>query len=188
MVKHSYNLSHYNPVAPMAIQENFKDDAPKIPYSPDKPNKERCFKVILNSQDRLDSSILTQPKFKINLPDTFKSKRLNIVVDTLVHNTAPNVNTNLEAYSWSLSIREFRNPYSYNSSTGNTHGTILVAQTRNYQNNTPRDIGGMTLVDRNIFDRAINLEFTSPHFVVTGDSGLLNDYTIVMSIYDDGSD
>lgn len=189
MVKHSFNLSQLDSVAPMAIgSEQFKThDKIKYPFSPE-PKRAKCVKVILNSSDRQAGSTLTSSKFKINLPTEFQNKRLNLIVDSFIVATAPNSVSNLSLYPYYIRINEYRNLYSYHSYTQTTTGMILLMTGTNYQNNSPRDIGGSCVFDTTILDRPITIELWSPHFNTSATNGVTNDWSLVLSFFDDVDD
>jgi hypothetical protein len=190
MLKKQLSSIHHSS-QPMALHENFSEmDKKTTPFAPAYPavqKKERTFKVILNSADRLSGG-LTNPQFYVQLPDTFLSKRLKIVVESMLIATAPNSSTNLDVYPYMVSIRELRNPYSWESTQKGTHGTILVAQTRNFQNSSSTSTACSTMCDRTLFMRPITIDVTSPYFSVTSANGLTNDWSLVLSIVDEGTD
>ena len=189
MLKKTLNSIHHSS-QPMALHENFSEMDKKMPpFSPAYPiiqKKERTFKVILNSADRLSGGI-TNSQFYVQLPDTFLSKKLKIIVESFLVATSPNSSTNLDAYPYMVSIRELRNPYSWESTGKNTHGTILVAQTRNFQNSSSTSTACSTMCDRTLFMRPITIDITSGYFTVTSANGLTNDYSLVLSIVDEGT-
>jgi hypothetical protein len=186
----SFNIPQVNPVAAAAIDagsDNKTHDKTAYPLHVSYINKKpRCFKVILNSEDRIDSSALVAPKYYIQLPDSFKSNRLNLAVESVYHSLENESNNLLDKNAWMLNIRELRNPYSWDSSTGIQHGTILVSTNRTYVNNNGLEIGGATVVDKTLFSRPVTFEFTSPHFDINGVGAVDNHYTIVLNIYDEG--
>jgi hypothetical protein len=186
----TFNLPQVNPVAAAAIDagsDNKTHDRTAYPLHVSYLNKKpRCFKVILNAEDRIDNSTLVAPKYYVQLPDAFKSNRLNLVVESCFHSLEDESNKALDQNAWMLNIRELRNPYSWDSKTGIQHGTILVASNRTYVNNNGLELGGATVVDKTLFSRPITFEFTSPHFDINGVSALTNHYTIVLNIYDEG--
>ena len=186
MVRHTFNLSQVNPVAPMALDEGaFKThDKTKYPFRPE-GKRPKCVKVILNSGDRQAGSSLTSAKFKINLPTEFQNKRLNLVVDALIVATAPNSVSNLSLYPYFIRIPEYRNLHSYNSQTQTTSGMILLTTGTSYQCNYPRDVGGKTVFDPTLLDRPVTIEFYSPHFDVASTGGVSNAWSIQLSFFDD---
>jgi hypothetical protein len=188
-MKKPIGLPHLSPSAPLALDMTDvlfqRKNNEKLKFE-DERKKPRCFKIILNSSDRLDNSTLTKARFKIDLPTQFYSKKLNVMVDSLLHATTPNTNTALESNPWFLSIDEFRNPFSWYSATKNSHGMLLACQQRSYQSSTPPDEGSATLVDGNIFGTPIHLSFSSPHFDIT--TSVTNPWTVVLSIWDAGLD
>ena len=194
MVKHDKNLSQINSSAPMAIasQNDFvahdKQAYPLQPVYPGIRKKGRCVKVILNSGDRQTGSSLTSAKFLVNLPTEFIAKRLNLIVDSLIVSTAPNSVSNLSLYPYYIRIPEYRNHLSYNSTTGTTSGMILLTTGTQYQNNSPRETGGGTLIDPTLFQRPITIEFYSPHFDVAATNGVANAWSIQISLWDAGDD
>lgn len=149
----------------------------------------RAIKIVLNSANRENNSSLTSAVFNVRLPINadFNADRLIMVVESLVHATGPNNNTNLEQFPTHVSIAEFRNPYSWDSSTKGPHGIIAVTGSRNYQNSSQKDLGGATLVDRRLFDRPICVTFTSPNYDTTAANGVTNNWTLVLSLWDAGA-
>jgi hypothetical protein len=176
------NISLVNPVAPLAMEADFKThDKTKYPFTPAK-KQPKCVKIILNSNDRQQGSTLQSAKFKINLPLEFQNKKLNLVVDSFVVSSAPNSVANLALYPYYIRFMELRNPYSYSSTTGTTSGVILLTTGTSYFNNSSRESCGMTLVDSNLFDNQITVDFMSPHFDIT--TGLTNSWSLVLSVFD----
>ena len=190
MLKKTLNSIHHSS-QPMEISQNFSEmDKKTMPFAPAHPavqKKERTFKVILNSADRLSGG-LTNSQFYIQLPDTFLSKRLKVVVESFLVATAPLSSTNLETYPFMIAIQQLRNPYSYESTGKNTHGIIACLQTRNFQNSSSTSTACSTMCDRTLFMRPITIDVTSPYFSVTSANGLTNDYCLVLSIVDEGTD
>lgn len=183
-MKQLHNISSINPVAPMAMEAEFKTHhKTSYPFNAE-PKRPKCVKVLLNSGDR-QSGTLTSAQFKINLPPNFQNKRLNLVVDSFVVSSAPNSVSNLSLYPYYIRILEYKNPYSYTSSTGNTSGKFLLTTGTSYFNNTPRDVGGNTVVDTTLFDRPITIDFWSPYFDVAGANGISNPWSIAISLWDD---
>jgi hypothetical protein len=169
----------------MAQEADFKvHEKTKYPFNPVQ-KKPKCVKVMLNSTDRQAGSTLTAARYKVNLPTEFQSKRLNLVVDSLIVATSPNRVSNLSLYPYNIRIAEYRSPYSYHSQTGTTNGMILLTTGTSYFNNSPRDVGGSTLVDSTIFDRTITIEFVSPHFTPSATNGVANDWRLQISLFDD---
>ena len=193
MPKGSFNLPQINPVAPMALDvtDFVTHDKRSYPFKPEYPaikRKPRCIKLILNSGDRQAGSSLTAAKFNVSLPTTFNAKRLNLLVDSFVVCTNPNSVSNLGLYPYYIRIAEFKNVFSYSSTTQTTSGNILLTTGTSYQNNAPRDSGGSTMVDVTLFQRPITLEFHSPHFDISGANGLTNSWSISLSLWDECSD
>jgi hypothetical protein len=180
------NISQVNPVAPMAQDlSDFKThDKTKYPFNP-VPKQPKCVKVILNSGDRIAGSTLQSARFKVNLPTAFQNKKLNLVVDSFIVSSSPNSTANLSLFPYYIRFIELRNPYSFNSMTGTTSGVILLTTGTSYFNQAPRDKGGMTLVDANLFDRQFTLDFFSPHFDTTATGGVSNTWSIQISLWDD---
>ena len=177
------------PSAPMALEQHrFKEKGnEKMPFKPEYPAVReipRCVKVILNSADRISGSTLTQPKWKVNLPTEFIGKKMNLVVDSLIIANSPNSQPNLSLFPYYLRFTDYRSPLSFSSNTGTTSGMILLTSGLTYHNNSPRDTGGVAIVDPNIFDRLLSLEFWSPHMDMA--TSLLNAYSIQLSLYDAG--
>jgi hypothetical protein len=178
------NISQINPVAPMAMEQDFKVyEKTKYPFNP-APKQPKCVKVILNSGDRIAGSTLQSARFKVELPTTFQNKKLNLVVDSFVVASSPNSVSNLPLFPYYVRFIELRNPYSYNSMTSTTSGVILLTTGTSYFNQAPRDKGGMTLVDATLFDRQFTLDFFSPHFDITN-NGISNSWSICLSLFDD---
>jgi hypothetical protein len=180
------NLPQINPVAPMALDTtDFKThDKTKYPFTP-VPKQPKCVKVILNSGDRIAGSTLQSARFRIPLPTAFQNKKLNLVVDSFIVSSSPNSVANLSLFPYYIRFIELRNPYSYNSMTGTTSGVILLTTGTSYFNNSPRDKGGMTIVDANMFDRHITVDFFSPHFDTSAAGGLANSWSLQLSCWDD---
>jgi len=178
-------ISQVNSVAPLAMEPDFKThDKTKYPFNP-VPKKPKCVKIILNSGDRQAGSPLQSAKFKINLPTDFHNKKLNLVVDSFIVSSAPNSVANLALYPYYIRFMELRNPYSYSSMTQTTSGVILLTTGTSYFNNSPRESCGMTVVDSNLFDNQITVDFHSPHFDTTAAGGISNTWSLVLSIFDD---
>lgn len=190
MLKKQLSSIHHSS-QPMEISQNFtqmeKSTTPFAPAFPAIEKKERTARVVLNSGDRLSGS-LTSAQFYVQLPTNFLSPRLKVVIESFLESTAPNSSVNLEAYPYMVSIRELRNPYSWESTQKGTHGIILVAQTRNFQNASTTSTASSTLVDRQLFQRPITIDITSPHFDVTTTGGVTNSWSLVLGIVDDGTD
>lgn len=183
-MKYLHNISQVNPVAPLAMEAEFKTHhKTSYPFNAE-PKRPKCVKVMLNSGDR-QSGTLTSAQFKINLPTEFQNKRLNLVVDSFVVSSTPNSVTNLSLYPYYIRILEYRNPHSYTSSTGNTSGKILLTTGTSYFNNTPRDSGGSTVVNPRLFDGTITIDFWSPHFDTSATNGITNPWSIQLSLFDD---
>lgn len=184
MTKH--NISQVNSVSPMAMEQtNFvTHDKTSYPFKPVK-KEPKCVKVILNSGDRQAGSTLQSARFKVNLPTAFQNRKLNLVVDSFIVSSAPNSVSSLSLYPYYIRFIELRNPYSYNSMTQTTSGVILLTTGTSYFNQSPRDSGGMTLVDAALFDRQFTLDFFSPHFDTTATNGLSNAWSICLSLWDD---
>ncbi len=141
----------------------------------------RSFKVVLNSESRLGGS-LTDAQFYIRLPNSFLNSRLNLTVDAILHAMAPNDNSALERHPWRVHLTGLNNPFTYDSVTGNTHDIIAVCQDRSYVNTSQKDLGGATVVDKSMFDRTVNVRFSSPHVAIA--NAVVNDWTLMLSIYD----
>jgi hypothetical protein len=124
----------------------------------------------------------------VNLPTEFQSKKLNLVVDSFVVASSPNSVSNLSLFPYYIRILELHSPHSYYSASGTTSGMILLTTGTSYQNNSPRESGGVTLVDSTIFDRTITIDFTSPHFDVAATWGISNSWSIQLSLFDDVSE
>jgi hypothetical protein len=179
------NLSQINPVAPMALDMDFKThDKTTYPFNP-VMKRPRCVKIVLNSGDRISGSTVTSAKYKINLPTDLIGKKLNMVVDSFIVNTTPSSVSNLSLYSYYIRILEHRNPYSYHSNTQTTTGMILTTTGTTYFNQSPRDVGGCTLVDSTLFDRVVTIDISSVHFDTTAASGVANAWTLSLSLWDD---
>jgi hypothetical protein len=147
----------------------------------------RAIKVVLDSASTRRGT-LTAAEFDVRLPinDDFRSDKVIVVVESIVHATGPQNNANVDAYPTYVSIHELRNPYSWDSRTNAPHGIIAVTGSRNYQNSSQKDLGGATLVDRTLFDRPVTLRFTSPHYDTTAAGGVSNNWTVVLSLWDAG--
>jgi hypothetical protein len=169
--------------------ESFETSFPKQAFAgKDMKKVPRAIKIVLNSANR-DSGSLTEAMFNIRLPINaeFNADRLIMVVESLVHATGPNNNTNIDVFPTHVAISEFRNPYSWESRTKGPHGIIAVTGSRNYQNSSQKDLGGATLVDRRLFDRPITITFTSPNYTTSAANGVSNDWTLVLSLWDAGA-
>jgi hypothetical protein len=179
------NISMVNPVAPMAQESDFMShDKTSYPFKP-VPKSPKCVKVILNSGDRQAGSTLQSARFKVNLPTTFLNRRLNLVVDSFIVSSAPNSVSNLALYPYYIRFIELRNPYSYSSMTQTTSGVILLTTGTSYFNQSPREKGGMTIVDKDFFDRQFTVDFHSPHFDTTAANGISNSWSLVLSLWSD---
>lgn len=178
------NISVINPVAPLAQQQDFKThDKTTYPFAPEQ-KRPKCVKVILNSNDR-QSGTLTRATFNVKLPVEFQNKKLNLVVESFIVSSAPNSVSNLTLYPYYVRISEYRNPYSYSSTSQTTSGRILLTTGTTYFNNTPRDTGGSTVIDPTLFTRPVTIEVFSPHFDITAVNGVTNDWSIMLSLFDD---
>jgi hypothetical protein len=170
--------------------ESFHSDFPKGKFAgKDMRKVPRALKIVLNSANREAGSPLHAAVFNVRLPINadFNADRMIMVVESLVHAVVPNNNTNIDIFPTHVSIREFRNPYSWESSTQGPHGIIAVTGSRNFQNSSQKDLGGATLVDRRLFDRPITIDFTSPLYNTSAANGVTNDYTLVLSLWDEGA-
>jgi hypothetical protein len=177
-----------NSVAPPALQNEFKThEQTKYPFTP-AGKRPKCVKVILNSTDRQAGSTLTSAIFNIRLPTEFQNKKLNLVVDSFVIGTAPNSVSNLSLYPYYIRLNELRSPYSYSSATGTTSGMILLTTGTSYQNNSPRENGGVTVTDTTLFDRPVTVEFWSPHFKLSAANGITNNWSVQISLWDSVDD
>lgn len=180
------NISLIDPTAPLAQQNDFKThEKTTYPFSPEK-KRPKCVKIILNSTDRQVGSTLTRAVFNVKLPVEFQDKKLNLVVDTWIVSSSPNSVSNLSMFPYFVRIAEYRNPYSYSSTSQTTSGRILLTTGTTYFNNTPRDTGGFTVTDTSLFTRPITIEVFSPHFDTS--ASLANDWSIVISLFDDVSE
>ena len=178
-------ISHINPVAPMALETNFKThEKTSYPFSPE-PKRPKCVKVILNSNDRQAGSLLTRAIFNVRLPTEFQNKQLNLVVDSFIVGSSPNSVSNLSLFPYFVRIAEYRNPYSYSSTSQTTSGRILLTTGTSYFNHTPRETGGSTITDPTLFTRPITIEVFSPHFDTAGVGGVSNEWSIQISLFDD---
>jgi hypothetical protein len=169
--------------------EAFHGTFPKQRFdAPDMRKVPRAIKIVLNSSNRARGT-LQAAEFDVRLPINadFNADRLIMVVESLVHATGPNNNANVDAFPTYVAVREFRNPYSWDSRTSGPHGVIAVTGSRNFQNSSQKDVGGATLVDRRLFDRPITIEFSSPGYDVTAAGGVTNDWSLVLSLWDAGS-
>lgn len=183
-MKITKNLPQFVGTAPMAQEAEFKThDKTTYPFKP-VLKQPKCVKVILNSTDRQSGSTLTAARYKVNLPTEFQSKKLNLVVDSFVVASSPKNVSNLSLFPYYLRIAEYRSPYSYSSMTGTTSGVILLTTGTAYFNNSSREAGGNTLVDSTIFDRTITIEVTSPHFTMSAANGVANEWSLVLSLWD----
>jgi hypothetical protein len=179
-----YNIAQVNPVAPLAMEAEFKTHhKTTYPFNAE-PKRAKCVKIMLNSNERQSGS-LTSAQFKVNLPTEFQNKRLNLVVDAFVVGSAPNSVSNLSLYPYWIRIAEVRNPFSYSSMTGTTSGIILLTTGASYFNNTPRESGGSTVISPTLFDRPITIEIFSPHFDTSTANGISNQWSIQLSLFDD---
>lgn len=182
---HKKGIAQVNPVAAMAQEPEFKThDKTAYPFNP-VPKQPKCVKVILNSGDRIAGSTLQSARFKVNLPTTFLNRRLNLVVDSFIVSSAPNSVANLSLYPYYIRFIELRNPYSYSSMTQTTSGVILLTTGTSYFNQSPREKGGMTIVDKDFFDRQFTVDFYSPHFDTTAAAGISNSWSLVLSLWSD---
>jgi len=179
------NISQINPVAPMAMEADFKAmTKATYPFQPVQ-KRPKCVKVILNSTDRQAGSTLTRAVFNVKLPTEFQNKQLNLVVDSFVVSSSPNTVTNLGLFPYFVRIAEYRNPYSYSSTSQTTSGRILLTTGTTYFNNTPRETGGNTVVSTDMFYRPITIEIFSPHFDTSATGGVSNEWSIILSLFDD---
>lgn len=179
------NISHINPVAPMALEADFKTmQKTAYPFNPT-PKRPKCVKVILNSTDRQAGSTLTRAIFNVRIPTEFQNKQLNLVVDSFVVSSSPNSVSNLSLFPYFVRIAEYRNPYSYSSTSQTTSGRILLTTGTTYFNNTPRETGGSTITDPTLFTRPITIELFSPHFDTALAGGVSNEWSIQISLFDD---
>lgn len=184
MKKYS-NISAVNPVAPMAMENDFKThEKTSYPFKPE-PKRPKCVKVILNSTDRQAGSTLTRAVFNVRLPVEFQNKQLNLVVDSFVVSSSPNSVSNLSLFPYFVRIAEYRNPYSYSSTSQTTSGRILLTTGTSYFNNTPRETGGNTVVSTDLFNRPITIDIFSPHFDTSATNGVANEWSIMLSLWDD---
>jgi len=186
-MKPTFNLSQVNPVAPMAQgQENFKThDKTTYSFLPEHPKVKktpRSFKIVLCSLDKIGGG-LTNPQFLITLPPDFYGKHLNVCVESVL--LFPGMEDG--DYTCFLSMKGIGNTLSYYSKTKNTHDIVAVWKGRTYYNHSPRNEGGATITNTNIFQNPITFEFTSP------DAGeelmeliVANDYVITLTLYDAG--
>ena len=182
MKKYS-NISKVNPVAPLAQEAEFKThEKTTYPFSPVQ-KRPKCVKIILNSTDKQAGSTNTRAVFNVRLPTEFQNKKLNLVVDSWIVSSAPNSVSNLSLYPYYLCIAEYRNPYSYSSTSKTTSGGVLLTTGTSYFNNTPRETGGSTVVDTTLFTRPITIEVFSPHFEIT--TVAMNDWSLMLSLFDD---
>jgi hypothetical protein len=182
-----YNPKNQNNARPMALEQNFKDhNKTSYPFHAEFPaikKTPRSFKVHLNSQDK-DAGTISAATFNVSLPDAFINKRLNIVVDAVCHSLAPNANGNLDIYPYYVRISELKNPYSYSSTMKGTTSAIALCQGKQWFSHQQRDIGGSTLVDWTLFQRPITIEFYSPHFTASAAGGVVNEWSLSMTVYD----
>jgi hypothetical protein len=179
------NISLVNPVAPMAMENDFKThEKTSYPFSPE-PKRPKCVKVMLNSIDRQAGSSLTRAVFNVRLPTEFQNKQLNMVVDSFVVSSSPNSVSNLGLFPYFLRIVEYRNPFSYSSTSQTTSGRILLTTGTSYFNNTPREKGGNTVVDTTLFSRPLTFEIFSPHFDTAAANGVVNEWSVELSLWDD---
>lgn len=169
----------------MSMEADFKThEKTKYPFSPE-PKRPKCVKVILNSTDRQAGSDLTRAIFNVKIPTEFQNKQLNLVVDSFIVSSAPNNVSNLALYPYYVRIAEYRNPYSFSSTSQTTSGRILLTTGTTYFNNTPRENGGNTVVDPTLFTRPITIEIFSPHFNTSAVNGVANEWSICISLWDD---
>lgn len=170
----------------MSLETSFMthDKKSTYPFSPEK-KRPKCVKVILNSNDRQAGSTLTRALFNVRLPTEFQNKQLNLVVDGFIISSSPNSVSNLSLFPYFVRIAEYRNPYSYSSTSQTTSGRILLTTGTTYYNNTPREAGGNTVVDTTLFSRPITIEIFSPHFDTSSPNGVANDWSIQLSLFDD---
>ena len=187
-----YNPKNQNNARPMVLEQTWKDhDKTTFPFNPEFPaikKKGRCVKVILNSGDRESPSTLTAARFNVTLPTSFIAKRLNLVVDSFIVATAPNSVSNLSLYPYYIRIADFKNPLSWASNISGTTGMVLLTTGTTYQNNSPREVGGGTLVDTTMFSRPITIEIWSPHFDTASANGVANAWSLALSLWDEGDD
>lgn len=188
MLKKQLNSIHHSS-QPMEMMQNNSEMEKKMPaFHPTYPaikKKQRTARIVLRGADRLSGS-LSSAQFYVQLPDTFISKRLKVVVESFLVATAPLSSTNLETYPYCINIRELKNPYSYESTNKGTHGIIACLQTRNFQNASTSSTACSTLVDRDVFQRPITIDISSTYFDVTAANGLSNGWTLVLAIVDEG--
>lgn len=151
----------------------------KNPFHAERP-RPRCFKMLLNSTDRFAGSPLHAASFRVSLPRSFQNKRLNLVVDSFHVASAPNGTANLSLYPYYVRIAELRSPMTIGNG-----GEILLTSGSSYHNTSPRDVGGLTVTDRTLFDRPITVEMWSPYFDVGAPGGVANNWSIQLSVYDD---
>jgi hypothetical protein len=179
------NISQVNPVAPMALDTDFMTmQKTSYPFTPT-AKRPKCVKVILNSTDRQAGSTLTRAIFNVRIPTEFQNKQLNLVVDSFVVSSAPNSVSNLSLFPYFVRIAEYRNPYSYSSTSKTTSGRILLTTGTTYFNNTPHETGGSTITDPTLFARPITIELFSPHFDTALTNGVSNEWSIQLSLFDD---
>jgi hypothetical protein len=161
---------------------NLKPDYPAIKKKP------RAFKLFLSSTNRLSGSTLTSAVFNVNLPQNFHAKRLYLRPDTVVIAASPNAITNVTNYPTVVSIREFRNPDSWSSVNGLPHGVVCMTGGRAFANAGITIEQGATIVDSTLFDRPITIDVNSPLYDTTAANGVANEWVMLFTLYDTGSD
>jgi hypothetical protein len=175
---------------PLHTGINTFERAQKTAYDPTYPKNRklgRCFKIYLNSADKLAGS-LTAAQFQITLPYGFNAQKLLLSVDSWMVQTTSNSVSNLAVYPTYISIQELTNPLSYYSGTKGACGILQVVGANNFQNNTSRTAATTTLVDRSLFMRPITIVIDSPHYTTSATGGVTNNWTMVLSLYDPGED
>jgi hypothetical protein len=156
-----------------------------MPQYPKVEKVGKTFRIFLNSQDRVAGS-KTAATFNITLPHQLLADRLNIAVETFIHASGPNNNSAVEVNPTVVSLDQLRNPYSYSSVDGLTHGGLCITGSRVYSNTAPKTVAGATLVDRSFFDRPVTVTLSSRHYDVNGANGVTNDWSCVLVLWDGG--
>lgn len=159
---------------------------------PDYPavrKRPRAIRVMLNSADRIGGT-LQAPQFKLHLPSAFDAKRVYVTMVRFMMAQEPNTYANVELYPTFVGIRELRDPNSWSSMTGQPHGILgFIGTSHQLSNNfMPSGEFGAAVADRGMFDRPITVELTSSYYDVTAADGVSNDWSIELSIWDNGED
>lgn len=181
MVKHTHGLSDINPVAPAAINAEFKThDKTSYPFKRTR-DFPKYHKLILRSTDK-QSGTNESATFNIKLPNTFSRDAVLVPESFFMENEDSSA---LATVPYSVHLRQLMQPNSYSSATGNATDVLFTTAGYSYINSAQTSSWGIPILNGGFFNNnMLTIYFSSTYSNFTH----TNDWTLTLAVIEPSND